>query len=139
MQEHAPVQLDRPNVSGQATQTIGFSPFPRPLGARSLSCVITYRIEAYVADVELADVPARVEATAAAMSEEGHAIRYVRSLLLHADETCFHLVEATSEASVAELARRAHLGHERIVEAEESSSSGTGDRAQPHPTEGEQT
>lgn len=117
----------------------GFLHFRARSALVASAAVITYLIETYVTHAELTDVPARVEATAAAMSEEGHAIRYVRSLLLHVDETCFHLVEATSEASVAELARRAHLDHERIVEAEESSSSGTGHRAQPPPTEGGQT
>jgi hypothetical protein len=82
--------------------------------------VITYLIEAYVADANIVDLQARAQATAAAMSEEGHVIRYVRSVLVRADETCFHLVEAASENTVAELARRAKLGHERIVEAEES-------------------
>jgi multidrug resistance efflux pump len=81
--------------------------------------VVTYLIEAYVAGADIDDVRARAEAVAAVMNADGHAIRYLRSMFLREDETCFHLVEAASEASAAELARRAELGHQRIVEAEE--------------------
>lgn len=79
----------------------------------------TYLIEAYVADGDIAAVRHRVRAAAASMSDEGHVIRYLRSVLVRADETCFHLVDAASENVVAELARRAELRYERIVEAEE--------------------
>lgn len=79
----------------------------------------TYLIEAYVADTDIADLEARTHTTATAMSREGYAIRYLRSVLIPADETCFHLVEAASEDAVAELARRAKLVFERIVEASE--------------------
>ena len=57
-----------------------------------------------------------------AMSSEGYVTRYVRSVVVRADETCFHLFEATSQEVVAELARRAELRYERIVEAEEHRS-----------------
>jgi hypothetical protein len=53
------------------------------------------------------------------MRDEGHEVRYLRSVLVRADETCFHLFEAASEDLVAELGRRAGLRYERIVEAEE--------------------
>jgi hypothetical protein len=79
----------------------------------------TYLIEAYVAGGTTADLKARARAAAAAMGEEGHVIRYLRSVLVPADETCFHLVDAVSPDAVAELARRAELPYERIVEAEE--------------------
>jgi hypothetical protein len=78
-----------------------------------------FLIEAYVAGGDLADLEDRARAAAAAMSAEGQAVRYLRSVLVRADETCFHLFEAASQDSVAELARRAELRYERIVEAEE--------------------
>ena len=78
----------------------------------------TYLIEAYVAGGDLADLQDRVHASAAAMRGEGHKLRYLRSVLVRADETCFHLFEAASESVVAELGRRAGLTYERIVEAE---------------------
>jgi hypothetical protein len=46
-------------------------------------------------------------------------------VLVRADETCFHLFDAASEEVVAELARRAKLRYERIVEAEEYRSGRT--------------
>jgi quercetin dioxygenase-like cupin family protein len=85
--------------------------------------VLTYLIEAYTADPNIAELEVRARAAAAAMSKEGRTVRYLRSVLIPADETCFHLVEATCAEAVAELARRANLAHERIIEAEESWSS----------------
>jgi hypothetical protein len=80
--------------------------------------VTTYLIEGYVANADAAELEDRARTTAEAMSNEGHEVRYLRSVLVRADETCFHLFEAASENVVAELARRAALPYERIVEAE---------------------
>jgi Nickel responsive protein SCO4226-like len=88
--------------------------------------VTTYLVEGYVPGGDIADLQDRACATAAAMSSEGHTVRYLRSVVVRSDETCFHLFEAASEDVVAELARRAKFGYERIVEAEEHQS----DRAQ---------
>jgi Protein of unknown function (DUF4242) len=84
--------------------------------------VNTYLIEAYVAGGDIADLQDRARATAAAMRGEGREVRHLRSVLVRADETCFHLFEAASEDVVAELGRRAGLRYERIVEAEEPRS-----------------
>jgi uncharacterized protein DUF4242 len=81
--------------------------------------VTTFLIEAYVAGGDLDDLEDRAHAAAAALINEGHEVRYLRSVLVRADETCFHLFEATSIDVVAELARRAEFRYERIVEAEE--------------------
>ena len=78
----------------------------------------TYLIEAYVAGGDISVLEDRARAAATVMSNEGHAVRYLRSVLVRADETCFHLFEAASPDIVAELARRAELSYERIVEAE---------------------
>jgi Protein of unknown function (DUF4242) len=90
--------------------------------------VNTYLIEAYVAGGDIADLQDRARATAAAMRGEGREVRYLRSVLVRADETCFHLFEAASEDVVAELGRRAGLRYERIVEAEEPRSGRTVER-----------
>jgi len=85
--------------------------------------VTTYLVEGYVPGGDIADLQDRAcAAAAAAMRREGHKIRYLRSVVVRSDETCFHLFEAASEDVVAELARRAKLGYERIVEAEEHQS-----------------
>lgn len=79
----------------------------------------TYLIEAYVAGGDITDLRDRARAAAETMTNEGHAVRYLRSVLVPADETCFHLFDAVSAETVAEVARRAELRYERIVEAEE--------------------
>ena len=67
----------------------------------------------------MADLQDRVHSSAEAMSGEGHAVRYLRSVLVRADETCFHLFEAASEDLLPNSGGRAKLTYERIVEAEE--------------------
>ena len=109
----------RANVSGARGKSLGIPPFRRCRGRRSVERVNTYLIEAYVAGGDIADLQDRARATAAAMRGEGREVRYLRSVLVRADETCFHLFEAASEDVVAELGRRAGLRYERIVEAEE--------------------
>jgi hypothetical protein len=81
--------------------------------------VTTYLVEGYVPGGDTADLQDRACAAAVAMSSEGHTIRYLRSVVVRSDETCFHLFEAASEDVVAELARRARFVYDRIVEAEE--------------------
>ena len=77
----------------------------------------TYLIEAYVAGGDIADLQDRARATAAAMRGEGREVRYLRSVLVRADETCFHLFEAASVSVVEAAVARAGLACDRIVEA----------------------
>jgi hypothetical protein len=64
---------------------------------------------------------AGLEARAAAeeLAHEGASVRYVRTTFLPDDETCFHVFEASSEAAVQEVCRRAGIGSPRIVPAVE--------------------
>ena len=48
-------------------------------------------------------------------------VRYVRTILVPEDETCFHLVEATSAEAVRAAAGEASVPVERIAEAVEIS------------------
>jgi hypothetical protein len=98
---------------------VGIPPFRSARERRTVEPVTTYLVEAYVAGGDLADLQDRARAAAVAMNDEGHVVRYLRSVLVRADETCFHLFDAASEDVVAEVARRAELRYERIVEAEE--------------------
>ena len=59
----------------------------------------------------------RVRAASKAMTLEGIPVRYVRSLLLCDDETCFLLFDAPSAEAVGEASRRARLSYVRILEA----------------------
>jgi hypothetical protein len=61
----------------------------------------------------------RARAAAAELAHEGTAVRYVRTIFLPDDETCFHLFEAPSVEAVEEVGRRAGLGPLRVVTAVE--------------------
>lgn len=54
---------------------------------------------------------------AAELTDAGSPVRLLRSIFVPEDETCFLLVEAGAADTVRELARRAALSYERIVEA----------------------
>jgi hypothetical protein len=85
--------------------------------------VPSYLIEVYVSRSrarDMGDGGSRVRAAAAQLTREEVAIRYVRTTFLPGDETCFHLVEASSSQVVTELCRRLDLGEVRIVEAVET-------------------
>jgi hypothetical protein len=55
------------------------------------------------------------EAAARSLREEGLAVRYMRSIVIPGDETCFHVFEAQSADAVREVGRRAAIRFERIV------------------------
>ena len=66
---------------------------------------------------QLADAAERVEAIADEMSRSGTLVRYLRTIFVPEDETCFYLFEADSAEAVAEVTNRAELPFERVVEA----------------------
>jgi hypothetical protein len=59
----------------------------------------------------------RARAGAEAMSNEGVAVRFVRSIYVPEDERCFFLYEGDSSETVGEAGRRAELQIVRIDEA----------------------
>lgn len=63
----------------------------------------------------------RAQFAAEELLREGVPIRYVRTMYLPDDETCFYVFEATSAGAVEEAGRRAGLGHARVVPAIEMS------------------
>jgi Protein of unknown function (DUF4242) len=78
-----------------------------------------FLVEAYLpgsADV-LEQAPACARRTAELAARDGLAVRYLRTTLLPADETCLHLFEAPSAALLEAVAARAGLACDRIVEA----------------------
>ena len=79
-----------------------------------------FLVELYVSRADAAStVPGAERARLAAeeLSRQGTAIRYLRSIFIPDDETCFHLYTAGSVEAVHELATRAGLRFERISEA----------------------
>lgn len=77
-----------------------------------------YLAELYLsrlADCDLAAAARRVEAAAAEL--DGATARYVRTIFVPADETCFYLFEADSADAVVSVGGRAELPFERVLEA----------------------
>ncbi len=58
-----------------------------------------------------------VLAAAEELTREGTHVRLVRSILVPEDETCFYLFQAQTGDAVREVAARAGLQLERVVEA----------------------
>ena len=82
----------------------------------------SYVVEAYVSSLEggrLDDTAERAREAAAALAAEGRQIRFVRSTFLPTDEVGFFVFEAEIADVVRELAARAGITYERIVEAVE--------------------
>lgn len=80
-----------------------------------------YLVEAYVSRAARADVRAEAERASAAafdMNATGRRVRYLRSMFLCEEETCFHAFEADAAATVAAVVERAGIECDRIVEAE---------------------
>jgi Protein of unknown function (DUF4242) len=89
------------------------------LRSRTVERVRHYLVETYVASGK-ADLPgatARARAAAERLSRSGQGVRYLRSILLPEDETCFHLFEGESRQAVERVSEAAGLGRGRIVEA----------------------
>jgi uncharacterized protein DUF4242 len=59
----------------------------------------------------------RARAAADSLAAEGPEVRYVRSIFVPEDETCFYVYEADSAVTVHEVARRAALAVDRLVES----------------------
>ena len=60
---------------------------------------------------------AQARLAAEELSREGTPVRYLRSIFLPEDETCFLLYAAARAEHVVEAARRAELPFERVTEA----------------------
>ena len=79
-----------------------------------------FLVELYVSRGDMAGVregAARARAAAEELAREGILVRYLRSLFLPDDETCFYLYEAATEADVREAAQRAALPFDRVAQA----------------------
>ena len=86
-----------------------------------------FLVELYVSRtgaVALEEGTARARLAAAQLTREGTPVRYLRSIFVPEDETCFFLCEAVSEEAVRETARRAALSFERISKTVAPTSNG---------------
>ena len=79
-----------------------------------------YLLEIYVSRTDpdaVADGTERARRAAEVLRREGTPVRFLRTMFVPEDETCFYLYEGANEQAVREAARRAGLPVERIVEA----------------------
>lgn len=79
----------------------------------------TYLVETYLprhAFAARALSVASARRAAKALSLQGTPVRYLRSIFIPADETCFYLFEGPSAEAISEVSRRAELDYDRIVE-----------------------
>jgi hypothetical protein len=81
--------------------------------------VPNYLVERYLPAVRAADVEVAIAALAATGG-----IRHIRATFVPEDETCFHVIEASSREAVRDALTRAAITFERIVEAVEGSEKG---------------
>lgn len=82
----------------------------------------SYLLETYVSRAragELAEAAGRARDTARRLTAEGRRVRFVRSTFVAVDELAFLTFEAESADVVGEVATRAAITFERIVEAVE--------------------
>jgi Nickel responsive protein SCO4226-like len=90
--------------------------------------VAEYLVELYVArsDKDGAErCGDRARLAAEQLASEGVSVRYVRSIFVPEDETCFYLYEAASPDVVREAARRAGFTTERVTRAVSDTQGGT--------------
>jgi hypothetical protein len=83
---------------------------PRP----TLAAMVEFALELYVSRTDATAVRRNVEL--ARTAAEGTSVRYLRSIFMPEDETCFLFFEASSAAAVGEIADLAGLSA-RVVEA----------------------
>jgi hypothetical protein len=82
--------------------------------------VAEFLVELYVSrgDLPAAEQSAeRARLAAEELTREGTPVRYVRSIFVPEDETCFALYEAVTADAVREVAQRAALRFEHVAEA----------------------
>jgi hypothetical protein len=87
-----------------------------------------FLVEAYVAQSDGAGADRgaeRARAAAEQLSSAGEQVRFLRSIFVPEDETCFYLFEAVSVGAVRKAAERAALRFERITKAVAETQGGT--------------
>jgi len=78
-----------------------------------------FMVEAYVSRIAAKAAGSRVEEVSLAaetLAQEGTAVRFLRSIFVPEDETCFYLYWAESLEAVREAATRAGLRFEHVSE-----------------------
>jgi Protein of unknown function (DUF4242) len=82
--------------------------------------MVEFLVELYVSREDRGAVEssvAKARLAAEELTREGTPVRYLHSIFVPADETCFFLYQAVSADAVREAAQRAALPFERVSEA----------------------
>jgi hypothetical protein len=90
--------------------------------------VAEYLVELYVARSDRAGAERRgdrARLAAEQLASKGVPVRYLRSIFVPEDETCFYLYEAASPDVVREATRLAGFTSERVTEAVSTAKGGT--------------
>jgi hypothetical protein len=100
----------------------------------SVEAMAEFLLELYVSRTEPETVEAgaeRAQRAAEQLSCEGTPIRFLHTMFVPEEETCFYLYEAASADVVREAARRAELAPESVVEAISEPAPQPGRRVRP--------
>jgi hypothetical protein len=79
-----------------------------------------YLVELYLPRIGaggLADAAGRARAAADQLARDGVSVRYLRSIFVPEDETCFLLYDAPTAAAVEQAVAHAALPFDRVLEA----------------------
>jgi hypothetical protein len=79
-----------------------------------------YLVEAYVSGCgpeELEQIAAQAAKAAEELEGQGKSVRYLRSIFVPEEETCFHVYAASSAGDVRDASERAGICPERIAAA----------------------
>jgi hypothetical protein len=79
-----------------------------------------YLVEAYASRCgpeEVECIAAQAAKAAEELERQGKSVRYLRSIFVPEEETCFHVYAASSAADVREASERAGISPERIAAA----------------------
>ena len=81
----------------------------------------TFLVELYVPrrGERPAEVSAAARAGAEELAREGRHVRYVRSIYVPEDETCFLVYDGADVETVSRAATRAGIAYERVLPSEE--------------------
>jgi hypothetical protein len=78
--------------------------------------VKSFLVESYCARLD-AHTVATLRRAASGLEDESRGIRHLASVVLAADEICFHAFLAPSATVLYDASKRAQLANERVVEA----------------------
>jgi hypothetical protein len=87
----------------------------------------SFLVEVYTpAAAASAEIERRLRVASAQLTRAGTPVRYLRSIFVPEDETCFYLLEARAVEAVREASVQAGISAARIVEAHERACEAVG-------------